>query len=311
MEQRAPGLRWGVEQRLEFIEFRLLWEGGVNRSDITRYFGVSVPQASKDLSQYQTIAKDNIRYDKSQKRYFASDTFKPHFLKPDADRYLSYLRSITDGVLAQDETWLCEPPGFAGLPMPRRNVDMEVLRGVLHALRARKALEIRYQSLSLDRPGPIWRWITPHALAHDGHRWHVRAFCHIDRQFKDFLLPRILKVKDEAEPGAMPEDDAIWNETTIVAIKPHPGLTEHQKQVVARDYGMRSERLDIRVRHALLYYLLKRLSLDFEEETRSAKEQHIVLANPTDVRKALAWATAKQPLSRKESLVQAASGRKR
>ena len=27
-------MRWGVEKRLEFIEFRLLWEGGINRVDI-------------------------------------------------------------------------------------------------------------------------------------------------------------------------------------------------------------------------------------------------------------------------------------
>ena len=53
MVKGAPALRWGVEQRLEFIEFRLFWEGGVNRSDITACFGVSVPQASKDLSQYR------------------------------------------------------------------------------------------------------------------------------------------------------------------------------------------------------------------------------------------------------------------
>jgi hypothetical protein len=37
-------LRWGTEQRLEFIEFRLFWEGGLNRSDITEQFGVSIPQ---------------------------------------------------------------------------------------------------------------------------------------------------------------------------------------------------------------------------------------------------------------------------
>ncbi|AOZ71231.1 hypothetical protein LPB142_17345 (plasmid) [Rhodobacter xanthinilyticus] len=35
-------LRWGVEQRLEFIEFRLFWEGHVNRSDLMDQFGVSV-----------------------------------------------------------------------------------------------------------------------------------------------------------------------------------------------------------------------------------------------------------------------------
>lgn len=40
----------GVERRLEFIEFRLFWEGGVNRADIIEMFDVSVPQASKDLT---------------------------------------------------------------------------------------------------------------------------------------------------------------------------------------------------------------------------------------------------------------------
>ena len=32
MGKPARNLRWGVEQRLEFIEFRLFWEGGINRS---------------------------------------------------------------------------------------------------------------------------------------------------------------------------------------------------------------------------------------------------------------------------------------
>ena len=45
-------LRWGVEQRLEFIEFRLFWEGHVNRSDLMDQFGVSVNQASTDLNRY-------------------------------------------------------------------------------------------------------------------------------------------------------------------------------------------------------------------------------------------------------------------
>ena len=49
-------LKWGVERRLEFIEFRLFWEGGVNRSDLIDTFGVSVPQASKDLTHYQERA---------------------------------------------------------------------------------------------------------------------------------------------------------------------------------------------------------------------------------------------------------------
>jgi len=51
-------LRWGVEQRLEFIEFRLFWEGHVNRGDLTDVFGVSVNQASTDLNRYIGFAPD-------------------------------------------------------------------------------------------------------------------------------------------------------------------------------------------------------------------------------------------------------------
>ena len=62
-------MRWGLEQRLEFVDFRLYWEGGINRSDITDRFGVSVPQASKDLTLYAIKAPGNLSYDKSAKRY--------------------------------------------------------------------------------------------------------------------------------------------------------------------------------------------------------------------------------------------------
>src|SRR5665213_731921 len=78
-------MRWGVEQRLEFVDFRLFWEGWINRSHITDRFDVSVPQASKDLSLYEEKAPGNLVYDKSAKRYVASAGFQPKFIKPNAD----------------------------------------------------------------------------------------------------------------------------------------------------------------------------------------------------------------------------------
>src|SRR3984957_8069001 len=91
MTTDTKGIRWGSERRLEFIEFRLYWEGGVNRSDIVEEFGVSVPQASKDLTLYQEQAPGNIRYDRSEKRYFASESFQPKFIELDAAAYLERL----------------------------------------------------------------------------------------------------------------------------------------------------------------------------------------------------------------------------
>ena len=306
----SAGLRWGVERRLEFIEFRLLWEGGVNRADITDRFGVSVPQASKDLSLYQSLAPENITYDRSEKRYFAAKTFQPRFLKLDADRYLSQLRTVADAALDLEESWLSAPPPFEAVPMPHRHVDPAILRATIDAIRERKALEIRYQSLSTNRPEPMWRWISPHAFAFDGNRWHVRAFCHIDRMFKDFLLPRILKTRATAPAEANPQDDAIWNEIITVGLKPNPGLTDEQKRVIAQDFGVKGERLDVRVRLALLYYLLRRLDLhDFEEAKRPAREQHVVLANRDEVRRALKRAQAGSLASDPDTPLAASAGR--
>src|SRR6056297_2168518 len=105
-------MRWGVEKRLEFIEFRLFWEGGINRSDIISQFGVSVPQASKDLTLYEEKAPGNLAYDKSAKRYKASPKFKPVLLEPDAPSYLSHLQAAGEPRDGVAESWLAAMPEF-------------------------------------------------------------------------------------------------------------------------------------------------------------------------------------------------------
>jgi predicted DNA-binding transcriptional regulator YafY len=279
MSTEGPGLRWGVEQRLEFIEFRLFWEGGVNRSDITGYFGVSVPQASKDLSQYQDLAPDNVRYDRREKRYFAANSFKPLFLKPDSDRYLAQLQSVADPAFQGQRTWLTEPPGVDTMPVPHRRVDVSVLRVVLAAIREKASVEVLYQSMNDKRPDPIWRRITPHAFASDGLRWHIRAYCHIDEIFKDFLLSRCLKARSIAEPGERSESDAAWRTFFDVVLIPNPKIGENQKKVIAQDYGMVDGYLVIKVRRALLYYFRKRLRLDVADALDDPKETPVVVEN--------------------------------
>ncbi|TWG55295.1 hypothetical protein L610_003100000010 [Aminobacter sp. J44] len=68
MGTEKADLRWGVERRLEFIEFRLFWEGHVNRGDLMEAFGVSVNQASTDLNRYIGMAPDNMTCDKTTRK---------------------------------------------------------------------------------------------------------------------------------------------------------------------------------------------------------------------------------------------------
>jgi len=280
-------LKWGVERRLEFIEFRLFWEGGVNRSDIIEMFDVSVPQASKDLTLYQERAPHNALYDKSAKRYVASEHFEPHFLKPDPDGYLSRLRSVAEGLIDLSESWITQVPDTDIALTPRRDIDASVLRTVLSAVRDQRSVDIHYQSMSKDRPDPIWRRITPHAFGYDGFRWHVRGYCHITDKFKDFLLPRVLDVRDLGEPGRSAEQDALWQERFSVEIGPHPDLTESQKAVVAKDYGMTGGSAVLTVRYAMLFYVLKRLGLLSDAAQLPARSQHIVVVNRAETVAAL------------------------
>ena len=280
-------LKWGVERRLEFIEFRLFWEGGINRSDIIEMFDVSVPQASKDLTLYQERAPHNAVYDKSAKRYVASEQFEPHFLKPDPYGYLSRLRSVAEGLIDLWDSWITEVPDTDIALTPRRDIDPAVLRAVLSAVRDRRSVDVRYQSMSKDRPDPIWRRITPHAFGYDGFRWHVRAYCHVTDKFKDFLLPRILGVGEMGDGAADPLQDALWQERFGVEIGPHPDLTASQKAVVAKDFGMKGGSAVLTVRYAMLFYVLKRLSLLGDAASQSPRSQHIVVVNREETEAAL------------------------
>ena len=287
MAEGAAALKWGVERRLEFIEFRLFWEGGVNRSDIIDKFEVSVPQASKDLTLYQERAPHNAIYDKSAKRYVASPQFSPIFLKPDPDGYLSRLRSLAEGLAEPSESWIASPPQTDIALTPRREVDAGILKAMLSAVRENRSIDVHYQSMSRRRTAPMWRRMTPHAFGYDGLRWHARAYCHIDNKFKDFLLPRILDARNMDVPGPGGDQDTLWQETFDIEIGPHPRLTPSQRAVVAKDYGMAKERTVLTVRYAMLFYVLKRLGLLGDASQQDPHTQHIVALNAAETARAL------------------------
>jgi len=277
LDNNRSELRWGVEQRLEFIEFRLFWEGHVNRSDLMDQFGISVNQASADLNRYIGFAPDNMVYDKSARTYVRGPAFKSRFLEPDASRYLAQLWSVEDGLLDREDCWLADLPPYASVPTPVRGVNPVRLRSVIGTIRRSEAIEVKYQSLS--NPEPRWRWIAPHAIAFDGFRWHTRAYCQTDDCFKDFLLSRILDIRGSRENQTSAADDRDWHSEVTLEVAPHPELSDTQAKVVALDYGMRSGRVKIKVRRALLYYALRRLGLDTDPAARRPQDQQIVLLN--------------------------------
>ena len=250
----------------------------MNRADLMDTFGISVQQASTDMNRYLGLAPDNMTYDKSAKTYVRGTGFSPLFLKPDASRYLTQLRSVADNILDKSDAWIGQCPEFDATPTPTRGVDARTLRSVVAAIRRSEAIEIKYQSLS--RPEPRWRWIAPHAIGFDGFRWHARAFCEIDQAFKDFVLSRVLQTRETRPSHYSASDDEDWHKYVTLEVGPHPELSETQQKVIALDYGMRDGKAKIKVRRAFLYYTLKRLGLDADPATRRPQDQQIVLLSP-------------------------------
>lgn len=291
MSSPAPAgdsvLRWSVERRLAFIEERLFWLGEVNRADLVRRFGVSMGQASGDIARYLALEPTGVGYDKSGKRYVAGENFRPVLAKPDAARFLGELRLVDLGSLAVEDTMLGKVPPFDATPLPQRSIDPFVLRTVLRAVREQRTLDAFYQSMS--RPEPSRRMIQPHALAHDGFRWHARAFDRESGEFRDFVLGRLSKpkLKEKEQASSKPENDVDWQTFIELVIAPHPGLTPSQTHAITIDYGIRGRSTSLKVRRALLFYALKRLGLDVAPEARPPHEQHIVLLNRKEVEAAL------------------------
>ena len=275
-QTRSPRGRWGQDRRLEFIDTRLAWEGRLNRSALTDFFSISIPQASLDLAKYMELAPANMQYDPSQKTYVALPSFQPVFAEASSGRYLAELYALTLKMLSPDLSFLGATPEADVVRHPARAVPENYLRHTLAAIREQRTLQIRYQAVS--HPEPSERLISPRTLGYDGARWHIRGYCHLRHAYRDFVFARILSLSlDGPSQEPVPIDDA-WDRELNVIIGPHPDLSEGQRRVIALDYGMTRDQLKIPTRQALVYYLLKRLGVA-SSVPRAAAEQQIVLLN--------------------------------
>jgi hypothetical protein len=299
MEENSPTLsefRWNVAQRLEFIEFRLLWEGRINRSDVAERFGMTVQQATADLGVYEAAAPENITYDRNAKTFVPARNFRPKFLREYSDRQLLQLAAISAGLVMREETWFGELPPVGVIPAPQRNVSTIVMRWILEAIRTNSQIEIEYQSV--NQPETVRRSIAPHALGYNGERWHVRAWCPKRKSFRDFVLSRISDVGDLSQSRVDSAWDREWFNEVELLLAPNPGLTEGARRSLSKEYNMSRGRLRLNTRVALAFYMIQHFNLDLDLEP---SRKQLVLTNQDEVDQA-----CKQARDETEKVVSAA-----
>lgn len=275
------GARWGQERRLEFIDYRLKWDGQINRSNLTDFFGISVPQASLDLTEYTKLAPDNLEYDASARVYRATRYFQSIFATSSLERYLDDLLRVTIQPEVPYGSFLGWHYSVAAVPRLLRRLDTEVVGEILRAIRENGSVWVTYQSMS--DPEGSKRKLTPHALVHDGFRWHARAYCHKRKEFRDFLLSRIVHAENAGLAQERIDIDIEWNTMVEVIIIAHPALSPAQRCLIENDYAMENGEVHLECRKALLHYLLFQLNLTDAQATQTPEALQLALKNRDEV----------------------------
>lgn len=279
-ETGPAGLSWGLDRRLQFIDFRLRWEGRLNRTDLSEHFGISTPQASLDIARYLELAPSNLEYDRSSRTYVAGASFKPLFPRSSARRYLAELHAKTTGLLEHGASFIGHAPAMDTAPSPWRAVSDEIVHAVVRAIQDKAAVTICYQSMTSIEASS--RTVSPHALGFDGFRWHVRAYCHKRERFSDFVLARISKLERAGPSTVDASTDLFWSTILTLVLVPHPDLSAARKRAIELDYCMEDGRVALECRQAFLYYTLRRLGLHTASPVDPAAQQ-ISLSNRAEL----------------------------
>lgn len=262
MANKTNEENWAARERLRLLELLLWWRGWVGRSDLLERFGISAAQASSDFQKYLDLNGREISYQTSRKRYEATANFSCRLHEPSLEEAVR--------VLLAGELHAAAPAGRAGgmsdkvavLSLPKREAVPAIVRRVFVALLAGQRLRVFYHSLSSN--AATSRYLRPAALAWDGRRWNVRAWCENRQAWRDFVLGRISKADwPESAAESLPPDDE-WLTWETVQLRLNPELGEEAKAALKMDYGLDSEVMEVRVRRALRGYLLAEMFIDGE-----------------------------------------------
>ncbi len=282
-QQDIKQVRWDLALRYRLIETVVWWEGRLTTGHLIQSFGISRQQASKDINTYiSEHAPKNLTYDKQLKGYVPSKHFRSLFIDDSASAYLHLLNQThsraphVEGLaLAYAHTMVLE--------VPDRTIRPEILRPLLKACRHSEVIEVEY--VSLANPNPETRLIAPHTLVYTGMRWHVRAYCEKNREYRDFVLSRLRGLPEfERKTENLISADEDWNTEVEVIIEPDSRLKPEQKAIIEVDFGMREGVLVIPTRRALVKYVLQRFQIDPKKLDPKAAAQQIVVKNLEDLK---------------------------
>lgn len=253
--------------RLCYIERQLLWERRLTTTMLMETFGISRPQAQKDIKLYQKIAPEAVKpYQLGIPYHQPTENFEPVLLSG-ADLQWQAIEEYAPPMAAHTTE----------MPMLTRCHNLRILARLLSAIEHQRTIEAVVATMS--SPKGRTRRLTPTAIAFVNNRYHVRAFCWDHVAYRDFLIgrfkstPKVVKPSKDAKDakdwgddatafercgGILPEPDAEWEQMVELELKPNPNLNQDQQALIVTDYELNQEGSPKRIvlRKPLIGYFL-------------------------------------------------------
>ena len=284
-------IKWATRQRLQYIELIAYYTGVVTRSDVAQAFGISDAAATKDLKFYNDIAPENLMYKHSVFGFVPSNAFKEVFADLSPAVVLPMIEANLTVAGGPNQQLSVFGIPIDGLVLPNRLPEKSVLAQITRAIHNNKKLKVSYHSLS-KRDSSHERLIEPHSLVNTGFRWHVRAYNEETFDFRDFVLSRFVSAEclaTAAESSAQYDDD--WSEIISLKLSPHPKLDDENRASLLIDYGSNKDIIEIKIRRALIGYLLQQLSVDTTADfSLNPKKYQLVVINRDEIEPFASWA---------------------
>lgn len=274
------------QRRLQRLELLCLWEGRLNNARLRELLDLSQVRASELIREFREEYPLWTRWDTKTRSFHA--TAEAYRSAGTADNTARSAESLSQylalvglpyAALATQEGHsapVCAAFPDLSAPNPRTFAALN------EAIRMHQVVEITYRSMR--EPTPHKRIISPHSLVRAGRRWHTRAFCAKNQEFRDYALGRIVEVGLLGLAAEKLEtDDKSWMTRVPVRLIAHPDMTRDQELLIRFEYFADTAARVVTCRGSLVNYLLQDIRAAIDVKTQRPPEYQIAVGNVEEV----------------------------
>ncbi|NOT66136.1 MAG: WYL domain-containing protein [Methylotenera sp.] len=267
-------------QRLHLMELLLRWEGQIGNARLRQMLRLSSIRASQWLREFREYQPNWTQWNSISRSFNATPEFYRDKHEDDSGSLAKYLSLVGLPATTDSESQHVVVAAFPDITTP----NPYIFAVLSSASRMGRAVEVTYRSMR--DPAPHKRIISPHSIIRAGRRWHVRAYCELNKQFRDYTLGRISHAVLLDQPaGSLIGDDKDWATEVPVRLIAHPGLSQEQQAVICFEYFKDTSSRTTTCRVPLVNYYIQDVRAAVDIETQRPPEYQLAIGNVKEIKK--------------------------